>query len=363
MDRFIQLHLLTAYPPANLNRDDLNRPKSTIFGGHPRLRVSSQSLKRAWRTSEVFQETLSGHMGQRTKRIGYQAYQKLVERGVKPGDARLWAWQIARQFGRSKTTEERDVREAADDLQAKELDALLQTEQLVHVGADELRAIDNLTATLAGRGSDPTEEELELLREKPGAVDIALFGRMLAANPAFNQEAAAQVAHAISVNAVQVEDDFFTAVDDLNPGTEDVGAGHMGEVEFGAGVFYLYVCVDRHLLIGNLSDDEDLAKRSLRALVRAAATVAPRGKQATFASRAYASYVMAESGNQQPRSLADAYLDPVRANPFLENSIKALEERVSKMDSVYGPCADRRASLNTVAGTGSMEEILRFVAE
>ena len=55
MTQFIQLHLLTSYPPSNLNRDDLGRPKSAQIGGVGRLRVSSQSLKRAWRTSEVFQ--------------------------------------------------------------------------------------------------------------------------------------------------------------------------------------------------------------------------------------------------------------------------------------------------------------------
>ena len=70
MSRFLQLHLLTFFPPANLNRDDTGRPKTAIVGGATRLRLSSQALKRAWRTSEIFAASLAGHMGQRTQRLG-----------------------------------------------------------------------------------------------------------------------------------------------------------------------------------------------------------------------------------------------------------------------------------------------------
>ena len=73
MSQFIQLHLLTAYPSSNLNRDDQGRPKTAIIGGFERLRVSSQSLKRAWRTSEVFNEKCKGVQGKITRRIGYDA--------------------------------------------------------------------------------------------------------------------------------------------------------------------------------------------------------------------------------------------------------------------------------------------------
>lgn len=82
MSHFIQLHLLTSYPPANLNRDDLGRPKTALMGGAKRLRVSSQSLKRTWRTSALFEEALAGHVGTRTKRLGKEAYDQLVEKGV-----------------------------------------------------------------------------------------------------------------------------------------------------------------------------------------------------------------------------------------------------------------------------------------
>jgi CRISPR system Cascade subunit CasC len=275
----------------------------------------------------------------------------------------VWAWQIAQQFGKAKTTKEADITKASKSQEDVNLDDLLQIEQLAHFGPAEISAIDELVAKLAARDEGPADEELQLLRKSPGAVDIALFGRMVAANPVFNQEAAAQVAHAISVNAVQVEDDFFTAVDDLKPREEDAGAAHMGEVEFGAGVFYLYICVDRHLLIENLSDDGQLAKRALRALTEAAATVAPTGKQATFASRARASYILAETGNQQPRSLAVAFLDPVRKGPILEEAIGRLTETTEKMDQVYGACAERRVTIDAVHGEGSFVGLLDAVAE
>ena len=95
MSTFVQLHLLTSYPPACLNRDDLNRPKTAVMGGVQRLRVSSQSLKRAWRTSDVFKEALSGHIGTRTKEMGLRVYERLKEAGVAEKLAKEWAQKIA----------------------------------------------------------------------------------------------------------------------------------------------------------------------------------------------------------------------------------------------------------------------------
>jgi CRISPR system Cascade subunit CasC len=90
MSRFVQLHLLTSYPPANLNRDDLGRPKTAMMGGQPRLRVSSQSLKRAWRTSDIFENALKGHIGTRTKEMGAQMFTVLKEKGIGKKDAMDW---------------------------------------------------------------------------------------------------------------------------------------------------------------------------------------------------------------------------------------------------------------------------------
>jgi len=351
MSTFIQLHLLTSYPPANLNRDDLGRPKTAIMGGVQRLRISSQSLKRAWRTSNLFEEALAGHIGVRTKEMGIRVYNRLKEADIEEKNAIEWAMMIAGKFGKLKSKNDKNP------LQAMEI------EQLAHFSPDENRAIESLTKILIEEKRKPKDEELDLLRKKHKAVDIALFGRMLASNPAFNTEAAAQVAHAITAHKVAVEDDYFTAVDDLNEGLEDMGAGHIGECEFAAGLFYLYVCINRDLLLENIQADENLARRTLRALTEAAATIAPTGKQNSFASRARASYIMAEKGRRQPRSLSVAFLKPVTEPDMLSAAITSLEHTCSNMDKVYGNIADSTYSVNALIGEGTLDELLDFVAE
>jgi CRISPR system Cascade subunit CasC len=352
MAKFVQLHLLTSYPPACLNRDDLNRPKTAIMGGVQRLRISSQSLKRAWRMSDVFQEALSAHIGTRTKEIGLRVHKRLMAADVAEKSAKEWAQKIAGPFGKLK-------RPSQDNpLQD------LEIEQLVHFSPEEVAAIEALADTLARENRAPTDDELKLLRDKHRATDISLFGRMLAEKPSYNIEAACEVAHAITVHKVAVEDDYFTAVDDLNTRQEDVGSAHIGEQGFAAGLFYLYVCINRDLLQENLSDDAGLTQQTLRALTEAAATIAPGGKQKSFASRAYASYILAEKDSHQPRSLAVAFLKPVREGDMLHDAITALAATRANMDKVY---YNGRASpwyeLNGLQGIGSLAELLDFVAQ
>lgn len=353
MSRFVQLHVLTSYPPSNLNRDDTGRPKTALVGDANRLRVSSQSLKRAWRTSETFESTLAGHLGTRTKQIGKQVFAQLVAGGVAEKSAREWTKEIAKQFGKLKSDKK------TEDNQD------LEIEQLAHFSPEELGAIEALVAVLIARKDKPTDDELKLLVHPRKAVDIAMFGRMLADSPTHNVEAAVQVAHAITVHRAAVEDDYFSAVDDLN--TRDVtGAGHIGERGYGAGLFYLYIAIDRELLKKNLGGDEALTARALQALVTAVTQVAPTGMQNSFASRAYAGYVLAEKGDQQPRSLAQAFLKPVK--PFAEESlfdkaVAALETRCANFDQVYGACADARFTVNVEKPEGSIAGLAQFVAE
>jgi len=351
MTTFVQLHLLTSYPPANLNRDDLGRPKTAVMGGAQRLRVSSQSLKRAWRTSDLFKEALSGHVGTRTKAMGVQIFENLKKAGTKEKQAKEWAKAIARQFGGLKSENKNDPHQD------------LEIEQLAHFSPEEIKAIEDLARRLNKEKREPKEDELQLLRAQHQAADIALFGRMLASNPEFNTEAAAQVAHAITVHKVAVEDDYFTAVDDLNKGDQDMGAGHIGETEFAAGLFYLYVCIDRDLLVKNLKDDEDLTRETLRALTECAATIAPSGKQNSFASRAFASYILAEKGNRQPRTLSVAFLKPVNGADMLSDAMVALNTARDNIDKVYGKVSVASYALNAVAGQGSLTELLDFVSK
>lgn len=356
MTTFLQLHLLTSYPPACLNRDDLNRPKSAKMGGVDRLRISSQSLKRAWRTSEQFENALAGHMGTRTKMMGVQVYRRLLAADIKEKDARKWAQAIAEHFGKLKGEKNKKDNKSLNDL---------EIEQLAHFSPEEESDINTLTDVLAKEDRAPKEAELDLLRKQHTATDIALFGRMLASSPGFNTEAACQVAHAITVHRAAVEDDYFTAVDDLNTHEEDAGSAHIGEQGFGAGLFYQYVCINCDRLHENLVDNTALAERTIRALIEAAATVAPTGKQNSFASRACAYYVLAEKGDRQPRALSLAFMKPVNeyGEGMLNNAVCALENMRNNLDKVYyrGKALES-CSINALTGEGDFDKLKTWAA-
>ena len=354
MSHFVQLHILTSYPPSNLNRDDTGRPKTALMGDALRLRISSQSQKRAWRTSDVFESVLAGHIGTRTKSMGKKIYSRLILADISDKNAREWARLIVGTFGKLKSEKKSDK------------DEDLQIEQLAHFSPEEIELINSLADTCAKRKGAPTEDELKLLRKPRKAVDIAMFGRMLADSPAFNMEAAIQVSHAVTVHKSAVEDDYFSAVDDLNDGLTDKGAAHIGERSYGAGLFYLYICIDRALLKENLGDDSSLTGTALEAFLHAVTKVSPTGMQNSHASRAYASYVLAEKGDQQPRSLAQAFLKPVKpfeGEDMLEKSVRAIEIRRDNFDKVYGSCADARYIINAETGEGSLDDLIRFAQE
>lgn len=343
---FLQLHFLTPYAPSNLNRDDLGRPKTALFGGSQRLRVSSQSLKRAWRTSETFETALQNHIGTRTKRFGDLVY-PLLAKNLEEKKANKLASKLAEVFGAVKEEGRR-------------------TEQLAHITPDEKLHLESLAAKLASDGGrEPTQEELDsLVGKAKGAADIALFGRMLAAKTEFNVEAACQVAHAISIHKVAVEDDYFTAVDDLKSNDEDAGAGHVGTQEFASAVLYHYVCIDRGLLLENLGGDEALAQKTLRALGEACLTVSPSGKQNSFASRSRAHFALVEKGASQPRSLASAFLRPAAGEDILRAGVQALDSTRGQLDAIYQDAAPSvRFDAGAEAGkTGTKAELLAYLA-
>jgi CRISPR system Cascade subunit CasC len=239
MNQFLQIHLLTFYPPSNLNRDDLGRPKSATIGGVNRLRISSQALKRAWRTSAPFKAALDAHLGSRTQRLGELVQKHLQDQGVSPESAVKIAISVAAAFGKP------------EDGNAKNP---VRTKQLVFISPEERAAALALGERIAaGEKFDPEKQAGEVLRRTDTAADIAMFGRMLADNPEYNREAAVQVAHAFTTAKVAIEDDYYTAVDDLKLSTEDAGAGFLGEAGFGSGVYYTYICIDRLLLLKNLA--------------------------------------------------------------------------------------------------------------
>lgn len=351
-NRFLQLHLLVSYPPSNPNRDELGQPKTAVMGGTQRSRISSQSLKRAWRNSEIWKNE-GLNIGTRTRELflskEHGLYNKLLERhGVKKAEE--YAQSILSVFAKTAKVKQKAEAPIDEGFVGKEI----VTEQPIHFSDIEIARIKALVESL---GKEPTEAELEnLLDESPRSIDLAMFGRMIAKRPDANVEAAVQVAHAISINEVEIEDDFFTAVDDLNKH----GSAHMGEQEFVSAIYYLYLCVDKKLLLKNLGNDEGLANKSLKALVKAATMVAPSGKQSSYANRAQAFYILIEKGDAQPRNLSLAFLKALPADDPKE-AINALKVIKDKFNTAY--TAPKEEKEMNIFDKGTLEDILNFIGD
>ncbi|MBP7712790.1 MAG: type I-E CRISPR-associated protein Cas7/Cse4/CasC [Gammaproteobacteria bacterium] len=334
----IEISGLVSYPPSCPNRDETNRPKTAVFGGHQRQRISSQSLKRAWRLSAPMQ-AVDASFSTRTRRLGYIVQERLLAAGMAEKLAAETSAKIVAGFG-------------SPDKKDK-----LLTSEVVVLGPEELAAVEALLAQLAAKNRAPTEGELEALERPTQALDVALFGRMRADNKAVGVEATASVAHALTTNAVRIEDDFWTAVDDLN--VADTGAAGMGEVEFGAGVYYVYAVVDVDALVKNLGGHREAAARGVEGLVEAIATVTPGGHRSTFAHHSLARYLRLDVGEQAPCSLMAAFEVPVsgREMGLTQESIERLEayaeevrlaRRVQPRETVIFNGPAHQGSLNAV---------------
>lgn len=350
MTTFVQFHLLTAYPPSNPNRDDQGRPKQAMLGGAPRLRLSSQSIKRALRESAAFQAGLAGHLGTRTKKLGVELEAEMIGQGVDADKARDVAVAVADVFSKLEAPKKGAPQEPV-------------TTTLAFVSPEEWGLARDLAQKILAGDDLPKDKDLKkmVLRRADGAVDVGMFGRMLADDPEFNRDAAVQVAHAITTHRAQAEDDWFSAVDDLNKRADGLGAGHLGETAFGSGVFYLYACVNVDLLVENLASDRALAARGLEALARALATATPRGKQNSHAHHPRAAYMRVESGTQQPRDLSGAFFAPVRGDDLLLTSVQALETTLANLDAAYGAGCDAHAVMQVGQG-GTLDQIAAFAA-
>ena len=349
MSRFLQLHYLTIYPLSNPNRDDLGRPKTANYGGAPRLRISSQALKRAARLSSAMQTGLEGHLGDRTQRIGEVVRDALAGDAVSRDRVTEIATKVADVFGKL-------------DAEAEKKGAI-RTRQLAFISPEERsEAIELARKALAGEALPELKQlKKRVLRTADGAADLAMFGRMLADDPDFNREAAVQVSHALTTHRALVEDDYYTAVDDLKKPAEDSGAGFVGEAGFGSGVFYTYACVNIDLLAQNLAGDRELTARAAGALAEALATATPSGKRNSFAHQTRAGYIRAEKGGAQPRSLAGAFFRPVDSEDLMAASIAALETMADRLDAAYGACCDSSEIMNVAEGQGTLKAVCDFV--
>lgn len=347
MNHLLEIHILQNFAPSNLNRDDTGSPKDAFFGGVRRARVSSQCLKRAVR------EYMRHHPGGlpqealalRTKRLVQALVEKLEAKGRPEEEARQKAVQALGGLG-LKVDEEgktqyllflgrREVDRIAEVID-QHWDGLAVPE--AEEGMGKKRAKD---AKKAAREAVPDEIKGALNRVLDGgkALDVALFGRMLADLPEKNQDAACQFAHAISTHAVEREFDFYTAVDDLKP-DDNPGADMLGTVEFNSACFYRYVALDLEKLLENLQGDTELALKGLEAFLRAVVKAKPSGKQNAFAAHNDPEYVLFTVRREaDPRSLGNAFEKPVRPSrelPLTAASAVRLEQKWRWLEACYG---------------------------
>ncbi len=357
----IELHVLQNFAPSNLNRDDTGAPKDCEFGGYRRARISSQSQKRAVRQAfELDGLVDKNHRGARTKRLVKYIADILRDQFNHPEDEALALSAGAIDgvgLGRDKKGSGDDVykteyllfvsRSKATQIAeviSRNRDALAQPSSAVAPAAKDDKKQTRRDTKKAAESAYPkaVKEEIEELFETAGgAVDVALFGRMIADKPEWNVDAACQVAQAISTNRVQMDFDFFTAVDDLKP-KDTAGSDMMGTVQFNSSCFYRYAVLDVESLKQNLDNtDNELPQQAILAFVRAFVSAIPTGKQNSMAAHNFPSYVLAvvrPSG--QPLSLANAFLKPARPRgediDLVDDSISKLEDYALRLKDVFG---------------------------
>ena len=343
----IELHMLQNFAPSNLNRDDTGTPKNGEFGGHRRARISSQCQKRAIRTlfSQHLEELglTQDDLAERTKLVVDECVTQLVDQGKPEDQARAV---VSTLLAGAKLKLKDDKTEYLLFLGRREI-AALSALALQHW--DELAAI--VTPTAAPQGGkrnakkdaaalvpDPIKKVLIAQFDAGKAIDVALFGRMVADLAEINSDAACQVAHAVSTNRVNVEFDYFTAVDDLQP-TQDAGAGMIGTIEFNSACYYRYASVDLRQLTKNLRNDQEQAHKALRAFIQAMIEAVPTGKQNTFAAHNPPSLIAVVVRDAGQWNLVNAFAKPVAPKgeqSMIDLSIAELDKYWGSMTTMYG---------------------------
>lgn len=343
-----EIHMLKNYPPVNLNRDDSGAPKSCLFGGTTRGRISSQCLKRSWRTSPLLAQAIGEeHLGTRTRKLPELVAEKLTEMDVAPEYIQEILPKLS-GFGNKEGKENKDgnytaqiVFYAPEDIQAvadavkEKLDACTTVKQVKALKAKDLQE--------AVRGAEV----------RPITLDMALFGRMVTSNAFRDVEASMQVAHGISTNKMNLESDYFTAMDDLLSGEtmEEMGAAIIGDTDYNAACYYIYASLDTDILRENLKytpDAEELIQKAIPALIRTMALSNPSGKQNSFAGNILPSAVLVECKEEKvPVSMVNAFVYPVKpeqSNDYdlVRGSIQKLAEQVDSIQAGYGLKVEHR---------------------
>ncbi|MCC5033488.1 type I-E CRISPR-associated protein Cas7/Cse4/CasC [Streptomyces sp. WAC 00631] len=301
---YIDVHILQTVPPANLNRDDQGNPKEAFFGGARRSRVSSQAWKRATRL-HFAERVPEQDLATRTRRIAGKLTDRIAANtDLEHEAATRLAGALLAPLKISAGKREGDTAYLFF-YGRRQLEAVAD---LVTDRAAELAALDD--AELAKEvGQLPVQEKFSVGHP----LDVALFGRMVADIPALNVDAAVQVAHALSTHAVELEFDYFTAVDDETKKDNETGAGMIGTIGFNSATLYRYATVGLHQLMDNLGD-EDATVNAVTEFVTSFARSAPTGYGNSFAHRTLPSLVAVVARADQPVNLVSAFEEPVTAS-------------------------------------------------
>ena len=338
MSLFLEYHLIQNFAPSNLNRDDTGSPKDAIFGGHRRARISSQSWKRSVRQDFANLQLLPENLGVRTKKLQSLLADRLSGKGTDE--------EVATKI---------EIALAAAGLKLEENG---KTQYLLFLGEQEIAAFAELVeqywdSLVAGEAKGKKEAKAALPKEITDkakeilnggkAVDVALFGRMLADLPKANQDAACQVAHAISTHRAEREFDYFTAVDDK--GDEDeTGAGMIGQVEFNSATFYRYAVLDVNKLFENLQADRELTLSSVSAFTEAIARAIPTCKQNSFAAHNPPEFIGVSVRHGSPLNLANAFERPITSRPgkaITQQSVEHLAAYEEQLAAAYADADDK----------------------
>lgn len=379
---FLQIHYLTSYHATLLNRDDAGLAKQIVFGGVTRLRVSSQSQKRHWRQALTARTDLPSGMRSRHF-FSREVRRRLVEeRGMNPDMAHaltLFAGnRLLRASGEKESLDPKSLELKQAVLFGRpEANFLVQTIAAAADAGDQRQAESSLEATFGTQKANFKALMAQAGIGDPSAgFEGALFGRFVTSDVLSRVDAPVHVAHAFTTHEMASEVDYFTAVDDLAAPSE-TGFAHGNDMPLGAGIFYGYVVVDIPLLVSNLTgcartdwQAQDLgpARALLTSLIDVIAQVSPGAKLGATAPYARADLLVLESGRAQPRSLANAYIRPVRlgveeSHP-VEQSVAALARYLGEVEAMYGAGEERRhvASVHPWPGAETREPLAAAIS-
>lgn len=348
--KLIELHILQSFPVSCLNRDDVGAPKSAIFGGVNRARISSQCLKRAIRLKA--KELNAAFAGNRTRRAAEDLARELVKLGWADQTAGAVAEATCDGFlsnkpgkKKPKATASVTTGEAGD-----------QTSTLLYFSPGQLRAIADAIARAKKEKPDATDFQSLAAKAAKGsmldAADIAIFGRMVANENTLTLEGAGLFSHALSTHRADNEIDFWTAVDDRKEPGDDAGAANMGPAEFTSACYYRYVALNLDLLrkashLGNLPPAE--LKQVVDAFLRAVLLAVPNARKNSMNAHTVPAFVLGTfRENGQPIQLVNAFESPVRpkGDGLVKDSIAALEGEFKLLKETWGLTVARECRIS-----------------